>query len=272
MTNTNKQKDVLYIHDTLFAHAKTSSWYNESKNFDWIREYDKDFLVFTDASVTLSDQFKNKKKYAWLLESPEIMPEEYLYVKNNYDKFDIIFTFDKELLSISEKFKLIPFGGCWIYEEDRKIHDKSKLVSLILSSKRITTGHKLRHQIKQRFSGIDYFGDTSYIPNKILGLKDYYFSVSIENCKKDYLFSEKLVDCFITGTIPIYWGCPSIDKFFDTDGMIIFDKAEDIPSIIESITPELYYDKMKSIKTNFELAKQYLIPDDLIYSFLKGKE
>ena len=34
------------------------------------------------------------------------------------------------------------------------------------------------------------------------------------NGRGDYEFDEKLIDCFLTGTVPIFWGCPSIDKFF----------------------------------------------------------
>ena len=43
------------------------------------------------------------------------------------------------------------------------------------------------------------------------GLCDYMFSVAIENSNQ--YFSEKLLDCFLTGTIPIYYATPSDDKW-----------------------------------------------------------
>ena len=100
---------------------------------------------------------------------------------------------------------------------------------------------------------------------KVEGLRDYRFSVVIENCKRDYYFTEKLIDCFMTGTVPIYWGCPSIGEFFDTRGMILFDSADEAKEIIESLDKELYHSKEKFVKKNFNKAKEYIIPEDWIY-------
>lgn len=264
-------KDKLYINDIMFSHAKSSSWYNEPKLFEWVRKHDDHHLVFTDMTLNQVDNFNNEKKYAWLLESPEITPFAYNFVRENYNKFDLIFTFSKDLLELSDKFVLIPYGGCWIEEENRMIHEKSKNASIILSSKQTTTGHKLRHAIHQTYSSIDSFGYHNPIKNKITALKDYRFSLIIENCQKDYYFSEKLIDCFITGTIPIYWGCPSIGKFFDTNGMIIFNDFNELDSIISGLNKDLYNSKLESVKSNFEESKKYLVADNLIYNKLKSK-
>ena len=40
----------------------------------------------------------------------------------------------------------------------------------------------------------------------------------IENIRRDYYFSEKLVTAIAAGCVPIYWGCPSIAHFFDPEG------------------------------------------------------
>ena len=265
-------KDTLYIHDTMFSHAKSSSWYNEPELFDWVRKYDENHLVFTDYSLSQVDNFSNKKKYAWLLESPEITPFAYNFIKENYEKFDLIFTFDEELLKISEKFILVPYGGCWVETEDRKIHDKFKETSIILSNKKITEGHKLRHEIADIFDKIDMYGYKNPIDKKIKALKDYRFSIVIENCKKDFYFSEKIVDCFITGTIPIYWGCPSIGEFFDQEGILTFDTIEDLKIILNSLNKDLYETKKTHIKNNFEKCKKYLISDNILYNKLKEYE
>ena len=262
-------KDKLYIHDRMFSHAKSSSWYNEPELFEWVRKYDEEHLILTDFSLTEVDNFNNPKKYAWLLESPDITPHAYEYITKNYDKFDLIFTFSKELLEISDKFVLIPYGGCWIDWEERMIHVKSKEVSIILSSKKTTTGHRLRHTVLETFPSLESFGFNNPIEKKIRALKDYRFTIVIENCQKDYYFSEKLIDSFMTGTIPIYWGCPSIGKFFDTEGMLIFDNLEELEVILKSLNNELYESKLNSIKNNFCEAKKYLVADNIIYSKIK---
>ena len=265
-------KDKLYIHDTMFNHAKSSSWYNEPKLFEWVRKYDEQHLVFTDNSLRQVDTFNNEKKYAWLLESPEITPLAYDFIKENYNKFDLIFTFSEDLLDLSDKFVLVPYGGCWVEEHDRIIHEKSKNTSIILSSKQTTIGHKLRHLIHQNHPSVDSFGYHNPIKNKITALKDYRFSLIIENCQKDYYFSEKLIDSFITGTIPIYWGCPSIGDFFDTKGMLIFNTLDELDSIMTNLNEELYISKLESIKHNFEESKKYLVADNIIYNKLKEYE
>lgn len=262
-------KDKLYINDKMFSHAKSSSWYNVPTLFEWVRKNDEEHLIFTDFSLKDVDNFNNKKKYGWILESPVITPFAYDFIRNNYEKFDLIFTFSKELLNISDKFILIPYGGCWIESEDRGIHKKNKNLSIILSVKQTSEGHRLRHTILQRYPSIDSFGFNNPIDKKITALKDYRFSLIIENCKEDYYFSEKLIDSFITGTIPIYWGCPSIGDFFNTDGMLIFDTLEELDSIINNLNEELYNSKLESIKYNFNEAKKYLIADDIIYKKLK---
>jgi len=265
-------KDKLYIHDRMFSHAKSSSGDNEPELFDWVRKYDEDHLILTDFSLTEVDKINNPKKYAWLLESPEITPNAYQYIAKNYDKFDMVFTFSKELLKISDKFVLIPYGGCWIDVEDRVIHEKSKDVSIILSAKQTTVGHRLRHTVLKTFPTLDNFGFNNPIEKKITALKDYRFSIVIENCQKDYYFSEKLIDCFMTGTIPIYWGCPSIGEFFDTNGMLIINNVDDLEAAIKSLSEELYTSKLESIKHNFEEAKKYLVADNIIYNKLKEYE
>lgn len=264
------QKEKLFIVDNSFSHAPSSSWYNEPK-FDWIRDNidSADEIVIT--YVPHVDYYPNKKVYGWLIEPPSLNQFEYDFIKLNYNKFEKIFTYDKDLLSLSDKFVLIPIGGCWINDFDRKIYEKNKFLCTIVSNKRQTIGHNLRHEIISKINNIDVFGN-GYNPinKKIEVLKDYKFNIVVENQKMDFLFTEKIIDSFVTGTIPIYWGCPSIDKFFDINGIIQFNTIEELKNIVSSINDNVYYDKLESIKNNFELAKKYIIADNLIYDKIKN--
>lgn len=265
-------KDKLHISDSIFSHAHSSSWYNKPTEFEWVRSYDGECMVFTDNHLKTVDNYETNKKYAWLVESPKITPHAYGFIKTNFDKFEKVFTFNKELLDSSDKFVFNPHGGCWINEEDRFIHDKTKMVSIIASPKTITEGHRLRHSVINAFNNIEVFGFHSRIENKITGLKDFRFSIVIENCKEDYYFTEKLIDCFITGTVPIYWGCPSISDFFDSKGMITFNDVNDLTNILNDLSEEKYNDMLDSVKTNYDLSKHYLVTDDLIYKNIKNEE
>ena len=46
------------------------------------------------------------------------------------------------------------------------------------------------------------------------GLENYSYSIAIENSCLENYFSEKFSDCILSWTIPIYYGCPNIDKYF----------------------------------------------------------
>jgi hypothetical protein len=167
------------------------------------------------------------------------------------------------------KTKRYLIGGSWIDESSWGIHDKTNLVSMIYSRQQQLEGHKLRHTIANKFtsSNIDYYGHGSAKPliNKEDGLKDYRFSIIIENSKQLNYFTEKIIDCLTLGTVPIYWGCTNISEFFNMEGFICFSTIDELDSILESLTPELYQSKLKYVYENLELAKQYAVTEDWLF-------
>ena len=178
---------------------------------------------------------------------------------NNQSKFDVIFAWDNEVLNSCSNSVLFPFGSCWINTEDQNIHKKTKEVSIIASIKRQTIGHNLRHDIiKSNFMNLDLFGNGyNPIENKITALKDYRFSIIIENEKVDNWFTEKIIDCLMTGTIPVYWGCPNIGDYFDTRGFVIINSIDELISKKNMLNETTYSEMLPYIKINFELAKKY---------------
>ncbi|MDH3930143.1 MAG: hypothetical protein OEV22_19625 [Deltaproteobacteria bacterium] len=263
--------DTLKIHlqDSAFAHCIFSNNPMPPKQFtdkvEWIRDglfTAEDTVVWTDIDIPRGVN-RRGKNIAWLVEGWDHIPQLYQFVIDNADNFEAIWTHDRKLLETLPNACFLPFGGCWIDDYDWGIHPKSKNFSIIASGKRQHPGHKLRHQIIAGAQGhIDVFGG-GYAPldNKIDGLKDYRYHFCIENMNRDYWFTEKLIDCFVTGTIPIYWGCPSIDDFFNVDGMICFDELKHLPELLPSCTEELYESKLDAIKENFERAQKYRLAE-----------
>jgi len=84
------------------------------------------------------------------------------------------------------------------------------------------------------------------------------FSVAIENGQYETYFTEKLLDCFATGTIPVYLGAPDIGDYFNKDGIV--DLADEF-----DVSEEIYYNKMDAIKDNLERVKDMEILEDFIY-------
>lgn len=50
--------------------------------------------------------------------------------------------------------------------------------------------------------------------------KDYKFVIAMENCKQEGYITEKIVNAFYSGAIPIYWGSSTITEFFNEQAFI----------------------------------------------------
>jgi len=189
---------------------------------------------------------------------------------NKSKKVDLLLTWDEELLKFPyAKFCPVTdssqWKGCTV--EDFKVYPKTKLLSAITSNKALVPGHITRlffiNKIKDR---LDLYGrGFKEMENKLEGLKDYMFSVAIENSTTTNCFTEKIQDCFLTGTIPIYYGPKNIGEFFDMDGILTFNTQDELNSILDSLNEDLYYSKMEAIQRNFNKALKYPTFNDSMY-------
>lgn len=202
----------------------------------------------------------------YLIESKTIIQGVYVDFILNWEKvidnFKYIFVQDSSLLKYHPKIKWAPASFIWI--DEPKIYPKTKLISMISSKKVLCEQHQRRLEVVDRMTAtgmVDIYGQgINYIEKKEGGLCDYMFSIAMENATYAGNFTEKIMDCFATGTIPIYSGDPTIDRFFNPEGIIKF--TDDFhPS---QVNEELYYEKMDAIKENLEIVKQFASIQDWI--------
>ncbi len=183
--------------------------------------------------------------------------------------FDAILTFDEEILSKCSNSHMMLFGTSWIHGYNHV--DKKFQISHLTGHKVQTIGHKIRQEIHYRqkdiYPPIDFYiskygGVNNFNNNKVLGegkedLFNSQFHICIENSKQKNYFTEKVVDCFITKTIPIYFGCPNIGDFFDVRGMFIVEDTHDILAACNSINENTYKEKLEFVEKNYELSKPF---------------
>lgn len=235
----------------------------ESKHIEWVFDLSADETVYVDQNINqaFTDKIEGIK-YGWLLESKFVISGIAEEIKSNLEDyfsiFKYIFTHDKELLSLDERFKWCPAQGFWI--QDPKIYDKTKMISMISSNKAFTDGQKTRLEWVEKIGEqVDLYGrGINEIGTKEEGLCDYMFSVVVENGMYESYYTEKILDCFATGTIPVYLGSPDIGDYFNVDGIIELTDEFDV-------SDEIYYSKMDAIKDNLERVKEIEVLEDFIY-------
>ena len=257
---------VGYITSTYYTKPKDLVWVNKKMDYDGI-------TIFTDSYLLdpIVDQVRAKIKIFLLLEPPAVKPNTYANIINNEHKFDYILTYNEELLKRGGKYIKYIVGQTRI--DNPKIHEKTKLVSMIASNKRMTEGHRYRHEIYDRLINkhpIDMWG-SGYKPfkDKVEPLSEYYYSISVMNSNLNNFFTEVLIDNFMCGTVPIFWGCPNISEYFDMGGIITFDTIEELDVILNNLSIEDYNKRLPAIKNNLELAKKYSSTDDYIANIIK---
>lgn len=255
-----------------FSHAYSSTAWKKSKNILWefgSKRNNISVYIDSDLHKGISDRHDGKIKFLWLLESRQYDGGAYDSLIKNLDivleTFEEIWTHNQTLLDLNPKFKWSPAYGTYI--ENFGVHNKTKKISMITSNKTGTEQHRFRYNFAlNNKDNLDLFGrGFNEIPRKEYGLVDYMFSVAIENDTYDTYFTEKILDCFATGTLPVYKGTRKITEHFNEDGIIFLDDVR-----IESLDKDLYISKLDAIKENYSRVLELDTLDDWIYEkFLK---
>jgi hypothetical protein len=254
-------------------------------------------------SIQWDDAFKFEDK-AWFRAMHHCEPTDILNVQDkliaNHKFYDLIMTWDDRVLNSCPNAKFLTESCCsWlprivgnpqshfipsehpntVVKYDAPDTSAKRFeVSFLTSSKGWAVGHQLRQEIYDRLSTalstpagtlpIWKHRSPPRIDDKRVILEPVQFSIVPENSRHNGYYTEKIVDCFIAKTIPIYWGCPSIGKHFNLDGIIQFENYDDLVVKLQSLTPDFYHDREPAIEENFRRALQGTPQWTLIENYL----
>lgn len=238
----------------------------------------------------------NRTDYADFLEGPLSIvlpeprathPEVYYFVQENLRKYHRIYTFDRALLERAPQARKLLFGTSFLRREDAltATTDSKTGISFLCGSKDRIIGQRHRQSIYrgqmklEAVTGrqLDFWRSCKdhILPavcprgNPIIhtdcsakwGLhRPYQFSIILENSQQDNYFTEKILDCFLCKTVPIYWGCPNIGEFFSTDGIIFLDGLDPLvklPDIIKGCDSVKFESMLSAIEHNYQEAFKY---------------
>jgi hypothetical protein len=183
--------------------------------------------------------------------------------------YTYILTYHESILANNSKARLFHSGGAVPWMHDYVSPNKVFRISALVGGKNEPRmeGYKLRHDLwrgqwkidvpkdfylssQSRWNEVDYRGQ------KVLGdskypLFDSMFHIAIENTSiKDY-FSEKILDCFQSRTVPIYAGCRNIGDYFNMDGIIVVSNLDEIVDVCNKLTPYDYERRKPAMEDNF---------------------
>ena len=249
-----------------FQHAESSTLYKRPKAFKFDKGVQHPVNFFVDDGI-IAARSMDKKKFdiAWVVESHFLSHNYVSYIVDNLDyclkRFDAIITHHHSLYTLNDRIYYYPPHGYWI--ESPGLYKKTKLVSCICSNKLMHNGHAFRlKELAKHSDKIDLYGTGfQFIEQKELGLKDYKFSLVFENDIYRTYWTEKILDCFVTGTVPIYSGTEDIFNHFDSRGIIKYDANFEL----NLLNDDLYIKMLPFVQINYQLALKYSVIEDLIF-------
>ena len=277
------RKRVFFLQDTLCQHTPyTLVLGQEPEEILWDRnntglpiQFFSHENIFEEASPYCV------RKYAMLFESETIRSEDFERVLEDGSRmaeYSKIFTFSDRVLDKYSNAVFLPASGLWYGTrenggiiDERLYEKKDKNISVVASNKTQTKYHKLRLEIarKAKETGMaDAYG--AFCGNRIEkkgdALQPYRYSIAVENDVKPYYFTEKILDCFASMTVPVYLGATKIGDYFNEDGIITIKENEldQLDQILKQCSEKDYFSRLDAIKDNFERVKQYRCMEDYL--------
>jgi len=269
-----------------------------------------DICIFLDIPILSINKIidKQKTKAIAILREAELI-NKINYNKNRHDEFDVILTWKNSLVD-SQKYFFFP-STRFVKEQkievenfiDRKL---CVLVNSNLSSKlkgelyshrlkaikwfeknhlndfdlygyewdKLKIQFKNRTIIKSKFLAPKRLSYKGTVDNKLLTMSKYKFTICFENTNnvEDYI-TEKIFDCFLAGTVPIYWGATNIEKIIPENCFVDFrqfSSFEDMYTFVSNMSNKKYLEYINNINLYIDsnIAYKYSL-ENWVYSIKK---
>lgn len=208
------------------------------ENFDIEFSDDPDYIFcgcYSDDFMKYSDAIKI------LFQGENMTPD--------FNMYDYAIGFDH--LNFGDRYLRYPLSLCDVTSKNRAMHKhempdeyfkREKFCNFVYSNNWCQTEmrNRLFQEISEKYKQVDSGGRVMNniggpVKDKHAFLENYKFTLSIENSAYLGYSTEKITDAFAAGSIPIYWGDPTITKTFNERAFIRVSDFDSIDDCIEFI-------------------------------------
>lgn len=258
--------------------SKSQTWGNCKFTAEPIS--DCDFCIFLNNNNTETVNVTCPPENIWMFVQEPYQKGLNDWVKERHQYFNKVFTHLHEASSrkyISSQ-TCLPWHIGKTYDELIAEHappKKDKLLSSIIGSSVYLPGHKKRYnfiqKVKKSDISLDLFGKgIKPINDKLQALENYMFSFAIENNSNPDMWTEKLADCLLSWTLPVYYGCTNLEKYFPVGSFLQIDINYPI-STIEELNSKLSHDFWETSIDAIREARELLLNKYQLFPFLAEK-
>jgi hypothetical protein len=203
-------------------------------------------------------------EHIWCVTQEPSVPE-YEWLQQGFSAFHRVYTQYEALTGARyiHSHGALPWWVGKSYSELKSLPapEKSKNLSWITSNATGRSGHQQRmaflQQIQQHIE-FDLWGKGfQSLDDKWDGLAPYRYALAIENHSSRFYWTEKIMDCFLAWTMPIYYGCTQIEDYFPAESLIRIDieKPDEAVAIIrEAIASERWLKNREAVAYSRELV------------------
>lgn len=237
-----------------------------------------DFLVILNNRLTKPTASLCPPEHVWMIVQEPYQPGLTDWVVEHHLPFARVYTHHPLPDTATTRYVAAPPAIPWhvnkTYDELASSFPpkKTKRLSWIVGAAKDLPGHLRRlsflETIERSTLPIDLFGRAVRpIEDKWNGLAPYFFSLAIENNSGPDMWTEKLADCFLGWSVPFYYGCTNLDRYFPKDAYIpidINDPKGAIKIIQENATPENWEKRLPAIQK----ARNLILNEYQLFPFL----
>jgi hypothetical protein len=232
----------------------------------------KVYSLFRNKSYQNQKTDNFKKKILFHFEPPVVHPYVYKNIDYLTSIYDAVFLVCK-IDNIKCHYFYFPQSYSNILSEYWD-NTRRSFLTMILSNKKPRPFPNVKELYSERLKVVNFFGKTNDIDlygfgwdksdlqkvykgsveSKYPVLSKYNFAISFENCIMPGYITDRIFDCFIAGTIPVYWGAPDIEEYIPKECFIDMREFKDY-SELRQFLKSLTKSEINSYKEN---ARKYL--------------